>query len=300
MGGGPAQDQWARWLLRERFGGSTQQRDRVMAFLEPVRDRVLAGAALAPGDRVLDVGCGDGLLGMAALDRVGPSGQVIFSDLSLELVEHCHQLAQAAGVAGRCRFQAASLPELAGIEDAAVDAAVLRSVLIYVPDKPSAVQHLHRVLRPGGRLSLFEPVNSFGFPEPAGWLWGFDMSGLESLAEAVQAVYAAHAGPAGTDPMLGFDERDLLEWARQAGFADLALVYEAQVQSRHPFAGGSLETLLDTAPNPRVPTFRQMLHEALDEADQAAVEQRMSARLAVGAGRTRQAVAYLTGQRASP
>ncbi len=292
----PAQDQWARWLLRDRFGGNEVQRDRVLAYLEPIRETVLSGAQLAPGDAVLDVGCGDGLLGMAALDRVAPTGRVTFSDISADLLEQCRHLVDVAGAGDRAHLVETSLPELEGIGDAAVDAAVLRSVLIYVNDKALAFRHLHRVLRPGGRLSLFEPINSFGFPEPQGWLWGFDMSGLESLGELVKGAYAAHAQHDAGDPMLGFDERDLLEWAQQVGFHELTLTYEAQISSQHPAAGTDLATFLDSAPNPMVPTLRHVLREALTEEDKALVEQLFAEQLASGGGRNRQAVAYLTAQ----
>jgi SAM-dependent methyltransferase len=56
-----------------------------LEFLAPIRDQVPANAALAAGHRVLDVGCGDGLIAFAAAEVVGPAGQVIFSDVSSDL-----------------------------------------------------------------------------------------------------------------------------------------------------------------------------------------------------------------------
>jgi hypothetical protein len=53
-------DQWAHWLLHRRHGGDPEQLQRALAFLDPVRDRVLDHAAPKPGETVLDVGCGDG------------------------------------------------------------------------------------------------------------------------------------------------------------------------------------------------------------------------------------------------
>jgi arsenite methyltransferase len=44
---------------------------------------------------VLDVGCGDGLIAFGALDRVGEEGQVIFSDISQDLLDHCRSLAES-------------------------------------------------------------------------------------------------------------------------------------------------------------------------------------------------------------
>ncbi len=286
-------DRWAQWLLERRFGGSPDYQRQLMAFLHPIRDRVLDGAAPRPGETVLDVGCGDGLLGFAVLDRTSPTGRVIFSDVSTELLDQCRQAAEAAGVTDRCEFVQAALPHLDGVGDACVDVVVLRSVLIYVADKQAAFRHLHRVLRPGGRLSLFEPINAFGYPEPAGWLWGFDVSGLEALAERVHAAYRAHHGD--PCPMLGFDERDLLAWAERAGFQDVRLDYEAEVASRHPAAATELSTFLRSAPNPLVPTFGELLIEALPPGDRQLLTRRIEEQLVTGRGRMRRAVSYLTG-----
>jgi ubiquinone/menaquinone biosynthesis C-methylase UbiE len=60
---------------------------------------------------LLDVGTGDGLIGFAALERVGPSGQVVFSDISADLLGECQRRAAAEGL-HRCRFvPAAPTPE---------------------------------------------------------------------------------------------------------------------------------------------------------------------------------------------
>ena len=70
-------DRWHRWLLDVRFGGDPETRQRDLAeFFYPVRDRVLDQARLRPGDTVLDVGTGDGLIAFGALERLGPEGVV--------------------------------------------------------------------------------------------------------------------------------------------------------------------------------------------------------------------------------
>ena len=75
-------DRWSRWLLDGRDAGDARQRAAALEYLAPIRDRVLAGAAPLEGADVLDVGAGDGLIALAALDRVGPGGTVTFSDVS--------------------------------------------------------------------------------------------------------------------------------------------------------------------------------------------------------------------------
>lgn len=80
-------DRWARWMLRDRFGGDEVALRRTLEFLEPIRDRVLLGGDVAPGEVLLDVRCGDGLIGFVTLPLVGETGQVVFTDISEELLQ---------------------------------------------------------------------------------------------------------------------------------------------------------------------------------------------------------------------
>src|SRR5207244_6902809 len=97
-------DPWAEWLRRRRHGGDEEALERTLASLVPVRDRVLANAAVSEGQTLLDVGCGDGLIGFGALELVGATGQVIFSDVSPELLADCRDRARDLGALDRCRF----------------------------------------------------------------------------------------------------------------------------------------------------------------------------------------------------
>jgi arsenite methyltransferase len=102
-------------VLRRRDGGDAGVRQHGASLLAGYRDGVLERAAVADGDVLLDVGAGDGLIGFAALDRVGPGGQVIFSDISADLLAECRRRAVADGRLERCRFVQAGATTCAGL-----------------------------------------------------------------------------------------------------------------------------------------------------------------------------------------
>jgi ubiquinone/menaquinone biosynthesis C-methylase UbiE len=260
----PTRDRWAEWLLERRHGGDVERLKETLNFLAPVRDRVLGSAALSEGDTLLDVGAGDGLIAFGALERVGDGGRVIFSDVSQDLLDHSRLLAEEMGVAQRCRFVLAPADDLSGIEEASVDAVTTRSVLIYVKDKRRAFEEFHRVLKPGGRLSIFEPINRFRKPEPPHLFLGYDVTPVQDLARKVWAVYGG-LQPIGEDSMVDFDERDLLDMAEGAGFREVHLSYEAEIV--HGGHSGwdvpGWESFLKTAGNPRIPTLEEAMDRAL-------------------------------------
>ena len=131
----PVRDRWAEWLLEQRFGGDPDQRTSFLEGLLPWRDRLLQNAAVKEGETLLDVGAGDGLIAFGAIDLVGETGRVVFSDISQDLLDHSRGLAEEMGVVDRCEFLLASADDLSALGEASVDVITTRSVLIYVEDK---------------------------------------------------------------------------------------------------------------------------------------------------------------------
>lgn len=287
-----AQDCWAEWVLR-RHPAKDFEHTSGSEFLRLLRDRVLDGAAIEEGDVLLDVGCGDGLISFGALGRIGERGRVIFSDISQDLLDHCRALAKKSGVADRCRFLQTPADDLSGIEDASVDVVTTRSVLIYVEDKRRAFEEFHRVLKPGGRLSIFEPINSFAHPEPPHRFRGYDVTPVEDLARKLRAVYERIRPP--EDPMLDFDERDLFALAESAGFEEIHLDYRAETYSGNfpGLEGLTWENFIQSAGNPKIPTLGEAMQAALtpEEAERFTAHLRPLVESACRKGR--EAVAYL-------
>jgi arsenite methyltransferase len=285
-----ARDRWAAWVLERRFGGDRAAYERALEQLARFRDRVLENARLAPDDVVLDVGAGDGLIAFGALERLGPRGIVIFSDVSADLLDHSRGLAVELGEADRCRFVQAAADGLDAIEDESVDVVTTRSVLIYLDraGKERAFREFKRVLRRGGRLSIFEPINAFGHPEPSGWLYGYDLCDMPELVEKVLAV----SSPEAESTLVDFDERDLVDWAYAAGFDPVRLELEGEL-APGSWLAGPWETVLESSPNPLAPTLGEALNSALAPDERALFERRLRPLVEANSGRRRLAHAYL-------
>jgi SAM-dependent methyltransferase len=117
-----------------------------------VTARLLALATPTAGDRVLELACGPGGLGLAAAPLVGPAGEVVFSDVAPEMTAIAAARAHKLGMTN----VSASVLDLEDIDepDASYDVVLCREGLMFATDPARAVGEIHRVLRPGGRLAL--------------------------------------------------------------------------------------------------------------------------------------------------
>jgi ubiquinone/menaquinone biosynthesis C-methylase UbiE len=129
-------DGWEKW---DRFF------DEQMAFLN---HRLVADARLRTGLRVLDLGSGTGYPALLAAQTVGPSGSVIGIDLADRMLAAAERKAARLGLAN-VTFQTGDITTLPFGPDA-FDAVTSRFCLMFLPDIPTAVAEIARVLKPGG------------------------------------------------------------------------------------------------------------------------------------------------------
>ena len=178
------------------------------------------------------------------------------------------------------------------IADASVDVVTTRSVLIYVKDKAAALRAFYRVLRSGGRISVFEPVNVL-MHDPERFM-GYDMTPVKPLAARLEAFYES-IQPPGADPMLDFDERDLVRHAERAGFADVSL--ELRVTVKNGKRPVPWDRALRMSGNPLVPPLGEVLDRVLSPREIAEFTAHVKPLVESGTGRERQALAYLAAAR---
>ncbi len=119
--------------------------------LRPAQMRLLELVDLQPGERVLDIACGTGLVSIPVATRVGPGGAVVGTDLSEGMLASARELAARLGLAN-ADFERMDAEHL-DLADASFDVAVCALGLMYVPDAAASLREMRRVLKPGGRAA---------------------------------------------------------------------------------------------------------------------------------------------------
>ena len=135
-------------------GAQNYQRHFVPAIATPVSDGLLDAADLRPGQRVLDVACGTGVIARIAAERVGPAGAVAAIDVASDMIDVAR--ATPAPTAPTIEWHvgdATSLP----FDDEQYDVVTCQMGLMFVEDRTAALAEMRRVLVPGGRVVVNTP-----------------------------------------------------------------------------------------------------------------------------------------------
>ena len=116
----------------------------------------LAYAALRPGERVVDFGCGAGLDALLAARAVGRAGAVVGVDMTPEMIEKARANADLLAIEN-ARFEIGDL-EAVPVEDGWADVVISNGVFNLCRLKPRVAAEMRRVLASGGRLSIADMV----------------------------------------------------------------------------------------------------------------------------------------------
>lgn len=206
----------------------------VPRMFEPWARLLVQMLRVKPGEAVLDVACGPGVVARAAAERVGPSGRVTGCDVSEGMLGLARSKAISDGAAAVAYHEASA--DALPFQDGTIDVVTCQQGLQFFPDRPAAAREMRRVLRPGGRVGITVWTAIENSPP-------FDalVAGLEEAAEAELAA-RYRAGPyAFTN---GEELQALLD---SAGFEDVVV---AQPTLPVTFEGGAAQIVSTLAVTP--------------------------------------------------
>jgi 2-polyprenyl-3-methyl-5-hydroxy-6-metoxy-1,4-benzoquinol methylase len=156
-------------------------------LLNPITGRLLRTAGIAPGMRVLDIGCGTGGVSLLAAKMVAPRGSVVGIDQNKRVIEVASAHAKESGLPN-LSFHTCALDAFESKER--FDLIVGRYVLIHQTDPADFLKHLARLARPGIRIAFHEfDLVRPPLSHPAIELW--DLTAKELLARGIRAQLQA-------------------------------------------------------------------------------------------------------------
>jgi SAM-dependent methyltransferase len=200
-----------RWWAEAEGPHYVTEAERYDDMLRPFSDAMLDAAELQPGERVLDIGCGNGSTTIEAATRVRPGGAVVGVDVSPPMLAFARKRATAANLTEAEFVQADA--QVYALDGASFDAVISRNGLMFFEDPDAAFVNLARALRPGGRIAFVAPQG----PDRSEWIMAAGVAAAPHIG-VPQGLAPNAPGPYGlADPDR---TRAILE---RAGFTDIKL-----------------------------------------------------------------------------
>ena len=195
----------------QQIGGNAAemyQRGQVPSLMAPLAPRLLEAADLQPGEHVLDVACGTGVVTGLAAERVGSGGRVVGLDFNAAMLDVARSLPSGSGATIEwVEASALAMPQ----PDASFDVVLCQHGLQQFPDRLAALVEMRRVLKPGGRL--------------AACVWGRlqHCPGMAALVDALERHVSVAAANNRRAPFALGDASEMERLATGAGFSDIVV-----------------------------------------------------------------------------
>jgi SAM-dependent methyltransferase len=180
---------------------------RIAATMRASGEDVVRQAGIAPGMKVLDLGCGDGT---TAIPAAHLGADVLGVDIAANLVEAGNRRAREAGLADHCRFQEGDASDLAGLRDQSFDRVISIFGAMFAPKPFEVAREMVRVTKPGGRIvmgnwipndptlvaQILKISAAYSPPPPEGFVspmtWGLESNVRERFGQAGIPAEAIH------------------------------------------------------------------------------------------------------------
>ncbi len=208
------------------------EQNMVPAIFAPFAKGLLECAQLRPGEQLLDVACGTGIVARLAWAQVAPSGRVVGVDVNGAMLDVARRAAERDQVSVEWKEgDAKSLP----LDDESFDVVLCQHGLQYFPERKAALAEMRRVLRSSGRLvlSVWRPLRHN--PSHA------------VFAEVLERRVSAEAAATRRAPFALSDRDEIRSWVTNAQFRDVAVRLEACVV-RFPSAEAMIRMMMAGTP----------------------------------------------------
>ena len=262
---------------------------------------MLDSAGISAGMVLVDVGAGDGLIAFGAFARAGPSLRAVLADVSAPLLKRAEEVAIECGLQNQCTFLQTSAERLDDVADECADVVTTRAVLVYVADKAAAARQFHRVLKPGGRISIAEPIfqdEAVRLAALTDFLLSRPADPSNAAARLMQRWRAAQLpstiAAIKRNPLTNFSERDLIVLMQKAGFTEIHLELHIDIVKASPVPW---DTFIDMAPRPGTPTLRELFSSHFSDIEQGQFEEGLRRQVELGQLVERNTIAYLTARK---
>lgn len=212
-----------------RDAATSYERFFVPAIGRPAADQLVAAARIRPGERVLDVGCGTGIVARLAAERVGPDGAVAGLDVNPAMVAVARSVSSPGAAIEWHQAPAETMP----LPDGAFDVVLCQMSLQFFQDREQGLREMHRVSAPEARVlvSLPGPMTAF----------------FGVLAEALGRHVGAPAAGFVRQVFSLYESDEIEELLRRAGFESVE-VRSAPLRLTLPGAGDFLEQYVASTP----------------------------------------------------
>lgn len=217
------------WQLDQNSATAYEQY-LVDRFFRRWASRLVDQARITPGERVLDAGCGTGIVARTAAPAAGASGKVVGVDVNDGMIGEARRQDTAQEVTWEVR----PLEELP-FEHGTFDVVLCQQVLQFVPERASVLKELHRVLNPNGRI-VIALLRSIDF-NPS----------YEALASALDRHTGREVGDMMRAPFSGPDADTFRKELTAAGFGDISIRNDI-LDVRFPNAGEYLRQEAASSP----------------------------------------------------
>lgn len=264
-----AEDIWSNWLKHRRFGDAINK-EKALQQYRLLALNIIKRAELFESATVLDIGTGDGLLGLTAIDYLGNTGKIIFNDISEAALDIPKSiLNENKNIKPKIEYALTNAENLNIIQSESIDRILIRAVIMYIKNKQSVFNEFHRILKKHGIAVINETINERQNHYKEKYFYGFDIESeplneIIDIIEKVKKEIKKQKVQSGQGTMTGYDEHSLIDLAINAGFNYIKLEYDLEYFF-HKYM--SWDYFFNASPNPNAQSLNEIMKNILSNGE---------------------------------